>query len=295
MSRLRLSYKSKHPTITLDNSESRAILVKISIPSEGITKTVLINTTSLISDLRNKINLKLKTKSGLDGYAFFWYKDNDQLWLDDKVSLKAYNFKDGELVEFKQKPKNWKPVPQAKNVGPWVKGAPKAQANYVHQLDKSAPNQIDATAPATSANNNNNSMFAKNEQTFNQLYVDESEGDNLATESDAKEPAFETFDDILQSLSKSSEEIISRKSLNANKRTSLVARKNSNAEALKQNSYFKVNDTGTPQEDYARRLKEVNDVLWKIVNGIDSGSMDAKTIRRLAKKGLQHCTIVNAD
>jgi len=46
-------------------------------------------------------------------------------------------------------------------------------------------------------------------------------------------------------------------------------------------------------EDYTKKLKEVNDIFWKIVNGIDSNSIDAKTIRRLAKRGIQQTTITN--
>lgn len=102
-SRLRLSYRSKQtPSVAMPNNETRTILVKIAIPSEGTTKTLLINTTSLISDLREKLKVKLQASGKWDateeGYAFFWNKDNDQLWLDDKVSLKAYHFKDGVCI-----------------------------------------------------------------------------------------------------------------------------------------------------------------------------------------------------
>lgn len=77
--------------------------MQISLPTEGITKTVLIGFGATLADVRQKLMSKLqasKIPSDISNWAFLLTKDIDQMWLDDKVSLKAYNVKDGVSAFF---------------------------------------------------------------------------------------------------------------------------------------------------------------------------------------------------
>jgi hypothetical protein len=66
------------------------------LPTEGITKTVLIGFGATLADVRQKLMTKLsKAPTDLHNWAFLLTRDIEQMWLDDKVSLKAYNVKDG--------------------------------------------------------------------------------------------------------------------------------------------------------------------------------------------------------
>jgi hypothetical protein len=90
-------------------AEPRALLLKISLPTEGISKTVLIGFNATLADVRQKLSTKLSSfqiPTDINNWAFLLTKnDADQMWLDDKVTLKAYNVKDGDTLEFKRKVK----------------------------------------------------------------------------------------------------------------------------------------------------------------------------------------------
>eukprot|EP00026_Physarum_polycephalum_P006612 Phypoly_transcript_06661.p1 GENE.Phypoly_transcript_06661~~Phypoly_transcript_06661.p1 ORF type:complete len:550 (+),score=117.77 Phypoly_transcript_06661:70-1719(+) len=126
----------------------RALLLKVSLPTEGITKTVLVGLNATLADVREKLIGKLSSfqiPPDINNWAFMLTKNIDQMWLDDKVFLKAYNVKDGDLLEFKRKARV---AAKTKNLGPWVKAAPKSGAIYEHQLDRPASPDPRSLSPA---------------------------------------------------------------------------------------------------------------------------------------------------
>lgn len=154
---------------------------------------------------------------------------------------------------------------------------------YQHQLDKSVEETASTAAPNT---------FSIPQQTFNPLYsstenetIVEREDTDLAFGNTSPTPStpttptplgvdetFDSFDDILDSLAKTGE-MIKRKSVSLeyrNTTTTTRPRKSSNAEALLQNSYFRVNDLDILYTHYTNCLifessyKMFNyKVLWK--------------------------------
>jgi len=136
--------------------------------------------------------------------------------------------------------------------------------------------------------------------TINDKYP--SNNDQSATTSNVIiEPQY-TFDDILESLSRTSQEIIRHRSrsvsiydnnaapslltTNINSRRKITSLQPNQSEAARLQGLV---------ADYTKRLKSINDLMWMVVNGIDSGGVDLKTIRRLAKMTIQQSTVIEED
>jgi len=151
-------------------SEPQALLLKISLPTEGITKTVLIGFNAALADVRQKLISKLSSfqiPTDINNWAFLLTRNTaEQMWLDDKVSLKAYSIKDGDLLEFKRKVKLLAKVSSRSKLGPWVKAAPKTNAIYEHQLDR--PSSPDPPTPVPQQR-----VKTSTDKLFDEFFVEE--------------------------------------------------------------------------------------------------------------------------
>lgn len=88
---------------------SPALLLKIIIPSENTSKTIRIETKTKVCELQERIKKKMSTtasqvSSEVDTFGLFWYSDSGPVWLADASTLKSYNMKNGDSLEFKKRP-----------------------------------------------------------------------------------------------------------------------------------------------------------------------------------------------
>jgi len=86
---------------------SASLLLKVVIPSENTTKTIRIETKTKVGELQEKIKKKMPTSCQpyeLDSFGLFWYSDSGPLWLSEGSTLKSYNMKNGDTLEYKKRP-----------------------------------------------------------------------------------------------------------------------------------------------------------------------------------------------
>jgi len=87
---------------------SAALLLKIVIPSENTTKTIRLETKTKVGELQERIKKKMSTScqlSEIDSFGLFWYSDSKgPLWLSEGSTLKSYNIKNGDTLEYKKRP-----------------------------------------------------------------------------------------------------------------------------------------------------------------------------------------------